>query len=104
MSDVMAFLDNIKNIQRAYHKNRIRTVLSTEVPQHILATKSIADELVKGDEGYVRNEVGFFFTEKLVNRLMHLAYLHGRDDIDERSFEAGKNKAIELMQRKLEEL
>ncbi len=104
MSDALKFLGQIKARQREFHKERVKKVMSEEVPQHILATKELADDLVLGDEGYARTEAGFFFKEKLVNRLMHLAYLHGRDEIGERSFNLGREKAIAIMQAKLEEL
>jgi hypothetical protein len=104
MSEVMKWIEGIKNSQREYHKKRIDYVLKNEVPQHILATKEIADDLTVGEDGYTRTEVGFFFKEGLVNKLMHLAYLHGKDEIDKRSFELGKNKAIEMMQSKINEL
>ena len=102
MSDVMKWLEEIKKSQRKHHAERIKTVLSTDVPQHILATKEIAEDLSSGTDGYVRNEMGFFFTERLVNRLMYLSYLHGCAEIDEKSFNKGRNAAIEMMREKLE--
>jgi hypothetical protein len=104
MDDVMEWLKKIKENQRKFHALRIKKVMSEEIPQYILATKEIADDLVKGDEGYLRTEVGFFFTEKLVNRLMYLSYLYGKDEIDEKSFNLGREKAIEIMKEKLDQL
>jgi hypothetical protein len=104
MSDVMKWLEGIKERQREYHKDDIKIVMANNPPQHILATKEIADDLTIGEEGYSRTEVGFFFKERLVNRLMHLCYLHGRRDIDSKSFELGYQKAMEVMQDKLNEV
>jgi hypothetical protein len=104
MSEVMAWLKQLEEKQKAYHKDRIEQVLHTSVPQHILATKSVVDALAPGTDGFVRNSTGFFFTETLVNRLMYLAYLHGREDIDNRSFQAGYEKALEVARKKLGEV
>jgi len=104
MSKIMQWLDEIQKRQAEFHKERIERVLREKIPQHILATKEIADLLVVGEDGYCRTKDGFFFREKLVNRLMYLAYLHGRDDIDERSFRAGHDMAIEEMRRMLEDV
>lgn len=100
----MEWLKKLKEKQMSFHKERIEYVLKNEVPQHILATKEVADALVIGEEGYSRTEAGFFFKEKLVNRLMHLCYLHGKADIDERSFQAGYEKALEVMREKLNQI
>jgi hypothetical protein len=35
---------------------------------------------------------------------MHLCYLKGSSEIETKSFEAGYNKAIELMEKKLKEV
>jgi hypothetical protein len=100
----MKWLEEIKKSQAKFHKDRIKQVLSEEVPQHILASKELADALTVGEDGYCRTEAGFFLKEKLVNRLMYLSYLHGRADIDERSFAAGRDKALEMMREALEKL
>ena len=104
MSDVLKYLEKIKQNQLKLHEKNIEYVLNNEVPQHILATKQVADALTVGEEGYSSTEVGFFFKERLVNRLMHLCYLKGASEIETKSFEAGYNKAIELMEKKLKEV
>ena len=68
MSEALEWLKKLKEQQKQFHKNRVKKVLGSEVPQHILATKEVADDLVVGEDGYSRTEVGFFFKEKLVNR------------------------------------
>ncbi len=104
MSEALKYLEKVKQNQLKFHKKKIEYVLNNKPPQHILATKEVADALTIGEEGYARTEVGFFFKERLVNRLMHLCYLQGAANIEEKSFIAGYNKAIELMSKKLEEV
>jgi len=104
MSDALKYLEKVKQNQLKFHKKKIEYVLNNETPQHILATKEVADALTKGEEGYARTEVGFFFKERLVNRLMHLCYLQGASEIEAKSFEAGYKKAIDLMEEKLKEV
>jgi len=104
MSDVLKYLEKVKQNQLKFHKKNIEHVLNNEVPQHILVTKEVADALTVGEEGYSRTEVGFFLKERLVNRLMYLCYLKGSSEIETKSFEAGYNKAIELMEKKLKEV
>ena len=74
MSDVLNHLNKIKERQCAFHKTRIETVMNTQVPQHILATKQVVNELIADEEneGFISTEIGFCFKERLVNKLMYL--------------------------------
>lgn len=64
-------------------------------PQNILVYKMASSALENADDDAVckRIEDNYYFTEKLVNRLMYLAYLEGKREIDPRSFEAGASSA-----------
>lgn len=104
MSNALEWLEKLRKNQEKYHSERIKTVLTSDIPQHILATKEVAAALTVGEDGYTKTEAGLFFKEKLVNRLMYLSYLHGTQAIDERSFAQGWDKAIDIMREKLVEL
>ena len=62
-----------------------------EVPQHILLAKTVSDEFK--DEangiGYKTIDDQFYFTGKMVNRLMYFAYLKGSRAMNEKSYEKG---------------
>jgi len=61
----------------------------TIFPQHILWAKTVSKELETDEAKTLTIEKEFYFTEKLVNKLMLFAYLKGRSDIDEESFKIG---------------
>ena len=83
MSDAMDYINRVKETQRLIHSDRIKKVKNFDhVPQNILAMKSIADDFITENNGYITNDEGFFFTEGLVNRLMYLAYLAGKDEAE----------------------
>ena len=67
---------------------------STNTPQNILLAKTVANLLSPNGDGYMRNADDFFFTESLVNKLMHFAYLHGKKQIFETSFNQGWNDCL----------
>jgi len=104
MSEISDYLDKVKKAQKNLHAKRIEIVKRNEVPQHILATKEIANELCDDGDGYATTETGFYFREKLVNRLMYLSYLHGKDEIDKASFKKGYKHAIEKFETILKEM
>jgi hypothetical protein len=64
---------------------------NTIFPQHILWAKEACDELRTEEAKTLTIEGTFYFTEKLVNRLMLYAFLKGQRDIDKRSHEKGWN-------------
>ena len=70
-------------------------------PQHILWAKNVCDELETDDAETLRIEGGFYFTEKLVNRLMLYAFLKGQRDIDMRSHKRGWNECRKDVAQKL---
>ena len=68
-----------------------RQANDTIFPQNILWAKEVCDELKTDDAKTLHIEDEFYFTEKLVNRLMLFAFLKGRRDIDIRSHKKGWN-------------
>ena len=70
--------------------------------QHILWMKTVADKLEGGDARTERHGEFFGFSEILVNRLMHFAYLKGCLEFDQRSYrhgwEEGKEAAIKAVE------
>jgi hypothetical protein len=80
MSDNAAveFLDRIRKETLADSKDDLATVRKNSTPQFILALKMMSSELEDGEERKACVMNGEFgFTEKLVNDLMHFAYLQG---------------------------
>lgn len=60
-----------------------------ETPQHLLMAKTVSDKLENDEAKCLRKDGEFYFTEALVNKLMHFAYLKGQKGFEERSFAAG---------------
>lgn len=60
-----------------------------ETPQHLLMAKTVSNKLENDDAKCLRKDGEFYFTEALVNKLMHFAYLQGKKGFEERSFAAG---------------
>lgn len=65
-------------------------------PQNILMMKTVYDKLVDEAKGarLIKLDPGseestLYFTEPLVNKLMHFAFLMGSKAIDEKSFQSG---------------
>lgn len=71
-------------------------------PQHILWAKEVCDELKTDEATTLRIEDNFYFTEKLVNRLMLYAYLKGQKHIDTKSFQKGWNACRKDIAQKLD--
>src|SRR5574343_117183 len=75
------------------HSQEVRTIKGASVGdiQHILWMKTLSQELEDGAKCRTfRGKDGEFgFTECLVNRLMHLAYLKGSQAIEETSYRKG---------------
>lgn len=61
--------------------------------QRILAMKTLSDKLEDNEAFTFRKEDTFGFNEILVNRLMLLAFLIGRIDIDKTSYDKGYEDA-----------
>jgi hypothetical protein len=75
----------------------ISKVKRDEVPQNILMAKTVSNILDDGEKCTTGNNLEFGFTERMVNKLMHYAFLLGATGVDERSFERGYEKAREEM-------
>ena len=73
-----------------------------ETPQHLLMAKAVCARLENEDAKCLRKDGEFYFTELLVNKLMHFAYLQGQKGFEERSFAAGyaayRKEVAELLQ------
>lgn len=67
--------------------------------QHILAYKMIASKLEDGERAKTIHDAEgtLGFTEVLVNRLMHFAYLKGVRDIEQKSFQRGWDEARKVL-------
>ena len=72
-----------------------------DTPQNILWSKSISEKLENDDAKCVFKEDGFFFTEILVNKLMHFSYLQGTRGINEKSYQDGWNDCLDNVAQKL---
>lgn len=91
---------NLKKTYAAEHKDSIAIVnKSTATPQVVLLAKTVANELISGDSGYKTTDEGFFFTEELVNKLMHFAYLQGQKQISDESHRQGWADCIADIQK-----
>lgn len=90
------------------HKSMVREVLAAHVTdmQHILWMKSVCEMLEDGDKArtFRHPDDTFGFTEILVNRLMHFAYLKGTRAVDEKSFRAGWDACREEAVKAVEKL
>ncbi len=70
---------------------------SKETPQSVLWQKTVSNKLENETAKCLRIDGEFYFTEKLVNKLMHFAFLKGQKGFDERSFESGWAKCRKEM-------
>jgi hypothetical protein len=66
-----------------------RQANETIFPQHVLWAKEVCGELETEDAKTVWIDGEFYFTEKLVNRLMLYAFLKGERNIDIKSHKRG---------------
>lgn len=94
----------LKNCKEYAESNKeIIKECKKEIPQHILWAKTISDDF-KDDVngcGYKTIDDKFYFTEKMVNRLMYFAYLKGTRAIDEKSYKKGWDDCIKDVGSKL---
>jgi len=97
--DVEKWLEEIKFKQRQRHAKNIETVKREHTPQHILAMKELWQDLTLAEDSDRK-----VFPERVVNRLMHLAYLSGLDGVEDRSARKGYSRAVEKMAQLLESL
>jgi len=82
-------------------EKEIAFVNANKTPQHILWDKNVCGEL-EDSEAYTRSIDGkFYFTELLVNKLMHFAYLSGeaRAMNDEKDPDVTERPLDELVER-----
>lgn len=73
----------------------------TIFPQHIFWAKKVCKELETDEAKTVSIDDKFYFTEKLVNRLMLYAFLKGQHDIDMKSYKRGWNDCRKDVEQKL---
>ncbi len=66
-----------------------------DIPQEILWQKEVVDCLTVNESCYKTLDGVFYFSEKLVNKLMYFSFLQGSNDINERSFRKGWRAAQE---------
>jgi hypothetical protein len=106
VSDTLKWLDDLRNNARKRHAEHIKTVLSGDMPQHILVKKELLDDLKDADNTnpVLLNGGNAYIKESVVNRLMYLTYLDACHEIDKRSFDLGRRRAIQIMTDRLEEL
>jgi hypothetical protein len=66
-----------------------------DTPNQVLFAKGACKEFHDDDKCFTFSAdfEGFAFSERMVNKLMHLAFLMGSKDVDKDSFESGYNKA-----------
>ena len=76
--------------------DRVNKTSDIAFPQHILMAKELCKELETCRAVTGRLTTGQFgFSERLVNKLMLLAFLKGREDIDSTSFKQGWDACME---------
>ena len=90
--------DEFKKNVDLYSSNNAKNIeavkKSKETPQNVLMMKTTSKLFEDGEKCVAKtmqNEFGF--SEALVNKLMHFAYLQGTKAIDEKSFALGYEKA-----------
>ena len=74
---------------------------SKETPQNILMMKGLYKEFESDDAKCNTINDQFYFTEKMVNRLMHFAYLKGCNALDVKSYEEGWKSCYNDVLKKL---
>ena len=107
MSEASEWYDKIQAASAAKNKDRIKQVLKADTweLQTVLHLKMNCSALEDDKHFTFRgNEEQFGFNENLVNRLMHLAYLYGCQDIEKKSFESGYHCCKKDFAKKLEKL
>ena len=92
---------NNKKLYEKENESLVKEINKQSTPQHILWTKTICDKLEDETAKCVRNKDGFFFTEHLVNKLMHFAYLRGSRSINEDSYRNGWSDCLLDVSEKL---
>uniref|UniRef100_A0A6M3K5P7 Uncharacterized protein n=1 Tax=viral metagenome TaxID=1070528 RepID=A0A6M3K5P7_9ZZZZ len=92
---------NNKKLYEKENKSVIDEVNKQDSPQHILWAKTICGNLESEIAKCVYNNDGFFFTEPLVNKLMHFAYLKGSRSINENSYQDGWDDCLLDVSKKL---
>jgi hypothetical protein len=70
-------------------------------PQHILWAKTVCKQLENDKAKTLTINDEYYFTERLVNKLMLFAYLKGAKDIDETSFKKGWEDCLQDVANKL---
>lgn len=72
--------------------------------QHILWMKTVSDKLEGGEARTERHGEFFGFSETLVNRLMHFAYLKGAQAFEQRSYRKGWEDGTEAAIKAVESI
>ena len=97
MSGVQSWYDKLKTAEYKKYKDQVEWVLRESkqslFDQRILAMKTLSSKLEDSEAFTFRKEDTFGFNEILVNRLMLLAFLVGRIDIDKTSYDKGYEDA-----------
>jgi len=86
------------------NKKTIEKAKTDNIPQAILWQKTVSDHLEDDKAKCVTIDGNFYFTEKLVNRLMYYSYLRGRCDIEKKSYDRGFSDCLEKMREKIDEM
>ena len=86
-----AYDDYVRNSAEYVTQNKQTTdfINKSEIPQHILWKKNVANSLINETAKYATIDGTFYFTEALVNKLMYFAYLDGSKAMDETSYNKG---------------
>jgi hypothetical protein len=79
----------------------IENCKNTEVPQHILLSKTVSD-LLEEEGDYISANETFYFRERLVNKLMYFAFLQGQRQFEARSYNEGWSDCIKDIKEYIE--
>lgn len=85
LKGVKKYADDNKGVISQVNKSDSELIF----PQHILWAKTVCEYLETDKAKTLRIKDGFYFTEQLVNKLMLFAFLKGRNDVEEKSYENG---------------
>lgn len=75
---------------------------STNIPQNVLLQKEVAELLETDEATFKKIDDKFYFTEKLVNKLMWFSYLKGCEQFVESSYQKGWDDCLDDVKERLE--
>jgi hypothetical protein len=105
MREAQSWYDELKAAEYRKYKDQVEWVLRESkqsiFDQRILAMKTLSSKLEDDEAFTFRKEDAFGFNEILVNRLMLLAFLIGRRDIDKTSYDKGYEAAWADVRKRL---